>query len=68
MLLVIMHELDIFDRRDICLLNRALDHVPDGIFIPRIQIAHYRFYHFIRYVIKPQTCADFRDNPEEVCL
>jgi hypothetical protein len=25
MLLVIMHELDIFDRRDIHLLNRALD-------------------------------------------
>ena len=43
MLLIIMHKLNVFDRRDSYLIDRALDHVLDSIFIPWIQIAHYQF-------------------------
>ena len=68
MLLIIMHKLNVFDRRDSYLIDRVLDHVLDSIFIQWIQIAHYRFYHFIRYVVKPQTRANFCDNLEKICF
>jgi hypothetical protein len=58
MLLVVMHELNIFDRRNFQLIDRGLDHLADGIFIARIQITHYLFYQFIGGMVEPQTQAD----------